>query len=381
MTSDAKIEVRTIGRGTQVAVCGPIAEPGVPATGGREASALRLMQLQESMGLRPIALRYPSVKGRALTVKAWAYLREFQRIGRHIQELTPDTILHFTPHCKEFIRFEEKLIRRARARGHPVVLDLRAGNKQYEYSARGLSYRLAFERILRMADVVAVEGQDYIPFVHSILPDARVFHIPNFVMPAEVAPYAGSRPLDAVSFSYVGSVLEEKGILQCIRLTNELSARGLTVALNVIGPCSPDFATRLRQEAVGTATVNLLGPQSFSMIRETLARSHFFLFLTEWRGEGHSNALTEAMGQGAIPIVTDRGFCRSVVGEDGIVVEDRNQIGAIASSIMSLLGQGGEMARRAQRLTERVRDLYTSDAVSEVLTEVYSCAIAAKKCR
>lgn len=376
---DAKNELPTIGQGKPVAVCGPIAEPGFPSAGGYESSNLRLTQLQASMGLDPVPLRYPAVKGRGLPVKSWLYFRSFLNIRQHILALPYGTIIHFTPLCRQFIKFEEQLIKGARAVGHPIVLDLRAGNKQSEYSARGPSYRSAFERILRMADVIAVEGQDYIPFVRTILSDAQLFHIPNFVMSAEVAPHVKDRPLDVLSLTYVGSVLEEKGLLQCVQLTNELSGRGLTVALNVIGPCLPDFATRLRQEAVGTATVNLLGPQRFSVIRETLARSHFFVFLTKWRGEGHSNALTEAMAQGVIPIVTDHGFCRSVVGEDGIVVEDRNQIGAIASSVMSLISQKDEMAQRAQRLTDRVRRLYTSDAVRKVLTEAYCCAIAMKK--
>lgn len=379
VNSEAEIELRTISRGTPVAVCGPIAKMGFPAAGGREASNLRLMQLQESMGLNPIALRYPSVKGRALPVKAWAYLREFGKIERRIQALSRDTILHFTPHCRQFIRFEEKLIRRARACGHPVVLDLRAGNKQSDYFARGPSYRSVFERILSMADVVTVEGSEYIQFVRGILPDTPIFHIPNFIMSEEAVTHAVTRPLDVVSLTYVGSVLEEKGLLQCVQLINELSARGLNVTFNVIGAFSQDFAATLRQVAVGTGTVNFLGAQPFAVVRQMLARSHFFLLLTEWRGEGHSNALTEAMGQGAIPIVTDHGFCRSVVGEDGIVVVDRNQIGLIASSVMSLIGQTGEISRRSQRLTDRVRNLYTSDVVRPVLTEAYCSAIAARE--
>ena len=52
-----------------------------------------------------------------------------------------------------------------------------------------------------------------------------------------------------------------------------------------------------------------------------LKLSHFFLFPTHEYGEGHSNSLTEAMSYGVVPVASDWGYNKSVVGDDNLIVD------------------------------------------------------------
>ena len=48
--------------------------------------------------------------------------------------------------------------------------------------------------------------------------------------------------------------------------------------------------------------------------------SHFFVFPTTHLGEGHSNALSESMAYGVVPIVADNGFNKDIVINAGVVM-------------------------------------------------------------
>ena len=60
-----------------------------------------------------------------------------------------------------------------------------------------------------------------------------------------------------------------------------------------------------------------------SQLKETLKNMNFFIFPSTHSGEGQSNSLIEAMCAGLIPIASDNGFSKDVLGNCGKIITDR----------------------------------------------------------
>ena len=67
-----------------------------------------------------------------------------------------------------------------------------------------------------------------------------------------------------------------------------------------------------------------MGRKNIKEIVEYLKTSHYFLFPTNEPQEGHSNSLTEAMGLGVVPVVSNKGFNASICGKKELVIEGFN---------------------------------------------------------
>ena len=87
-------------------------------------------------------------------------------------------------------------------------------------------------------------------------------------------------------------------------------------------------------------------------------------------GEGHSNALTEAMAEGLVPLCADNGFNRSVIGDCGRIF-DRNADGAAyAEAVRAIITSGGWW-QLSRRTAERIARNYTAETVVPGLIERY----------
>lgn len=365
-------------RSTDIGVffSGPIAEPGRPAAGGFEAANRRTIDLLKRKGFNVLELPY-SVAGARYShgiAKVFRHSKRFRALEALLQNAPPGDLLHLTPLYKHFLLWEVPFLRRARKLNLRVLVDLRAGQADRYYDRFGSLYRLAFRHLLAQADVVAVEGERYIPFVKRLRPDVPVYYLPNFLPDADIPMTPSKRQPVPIRFAYVGSVNEAKGVLHSTRLIATLAEAGTAVQFDVLGKVDPAFSDQLKSAANGADWLVLHGPQPYDVIRSALSQAHFFMFLTKWRGEGHSNALTEAMSQGAVPVVTDHGFNRDVVGVDGIVVQDREQLAGAIKGIKALLDDPDELANRAERLVTRVRENYSETRVTNTLKQLYEVA-------
>ena len=86
--------------------------------------------------------------------------------------------------------------------------------------------------------------------------------------------------------------------------------------------------------------------------------------------EGHSNALTEAMALGVVPICSNRGFNQSVVGECGVILSESADAIDYAKSVIELW-DSGEWAKFSQQCRLRIRTLFNSKSVVNRLIQTY----------
>jgi glycosyltransferase involved in cell wall biosynthesis len=373
-TMDSAAALPPIAGLRKVLICGPVAEAGKPARGGFESANLRNLALLRRLGAEAGALRYPEVEG-GILAKALGYLRSFCGIGLAI--LAGDSrgaAIHFTPLSKQFMPWECALVLLARLKGFRIVLDIRAGSQRRLYLAGGPVNRATFRWALRLAHVVAYEGKPYDPFLEEIVPGKPRFWLPNMIPAAELKMRVGFAP-QGPHLVYVGLVSEAKGAPAAVKLARLLRARLPGTTLTLIGRRDPAVAALLEEAGGNESWIDYAGALPPSEIYARLDRAHYFIFLSLWRGEGHSNALTEAMARGCVPIVTRHGFSADVVGDCGCILDDRARLEAAVDWIAAHWN-AADWPAASRATVQRIADNFTDAQALRRLHDIYRAAFA-----
>jgi glycosyltransferase involved in cell wall biosynthesis len=355
------------GKKKLILLCGPIAAPGKPAAGGFQSNNRRIGEiLRRRYEVRELA--YPEGAATRLG-KAMAYLKSFSHIGWHLLTLgARPAALHFTPLAQMFLPAEVIFCLIAKLRGIQIVLDLRAGTHLTDYESKSGFYRFAYRLLLRQASIISYEGEVYADLVARLAPATPSWYFPNFLEPAAL-PATMPERMPPLSLIYVGRVSFAKGALHAARCLAHLQKAEPAATLTLVGGIDEDCRAAIA--ALSIPHIRFTGPLPPEAVRSLLDRAHFFLFLSQWWGEGHSNALTEAMGRGCVPVYTLHGFNEAVAGSTGIPVAQRDETAGIAEGILAIwrMGRWRGMGEDAHR---RVTDRFSSRQAEETLDEIYS---------
>ncbi len=347
----------------RILFCGPIPLEGAPPLGGYEACNRRTIDALRAAGADVRELHYPQPRGGKLR-KLRGYLSGFAALLGQIRG-DQQEVFHLTGLYKHFALGELLLLRRARRQGLHTVYDVRAGSMHKHYQRLGPAYRLLFRALLRSADRVMIEGMDYAPFVRLVTGRDAFYlpnHIPTGALPARSATADAGQPLRLI---YVGRVNLEKGVDTALQTARELQRRGIVCELVIVGPADAALQARLQADYADCGARWLGSLQPAAVLAE-LSRSHLFLFPTRHPGEGHSNALTEAMAMGCVPVAADNGFNRSVIGDSGHIVPLQAPAAAYAEAIEALWPQ--QWAPLSQAAMQRTEQLFsTEQAVGRLL--------------
>ncbi|HZP08103.1 glycosyltransferase [Methyloceanibacter sp.] len=354
----------------RIAYCGPIAQPGRPARGGYESANRRLIDDLRLRGIDVVEIPYAEASGREPR-KVLAHVTGFARAAATlISKRREFDLLHITPLYRQFLYAEALLCAIAWTLGKRVALDIRAGSFVRNYRERSRAYRALADSLIAHAELVAVEGKEYLPFIAERR-DGSVLYLPNYVQPPPAAPVPGAeaRTSAVMRLVFLSRIVPEKGVETAIRTLEILTARGLPATLEVIGTGEETYVKRLITRT-GDLPVIWSGALPPREVKARLATAHFFLFPTVHPGEGHSNALTEAMAEGVVPICSGNGFNPSVVGAcGGILPADASA--ADYAEATAALWSSGSWPRLSAACRERVAQNFASNAVLAPLIEHY----------
>lgn len=353
----------------RIIFCGPIPLPGDAPTGGYEACNSRTIAALRAAGNTVQELRYPQPRGGA-AAKLSGYWRGFRALLAEIGCLRSGDLLHMTGLYKQFVVAEYLMLRRARRQGLRTVYDVRAGSMLRHYSRLGSVYRWLFRKTLRCADLVMIEGMEYASFVETHT-GRRPFYLPNHVGLDGAVAAAGRAGATQPRLIYVGRITVEKGIEIALESTRLLARQGLPCTIAIVGLGDAALLARLRVE-YADVDVEWLGPLQASQVLAQFGRSHFFMFPTRHTGEGHSNALTEALATGCVPIAAENGFNLSVIGTAGRVLPLTADAEAYARAVRELWEADGQWAATSTLAARRALELFSTDQVIARLQDAYA---------
>ena len=334
--------------------------------GGAESGCRRTLKIYQESGLTVCCIDKPAIsRGRMV------YAVGMLMVPIHLLWLmllyreAPVHIVGF--YCK-IARYELILIRLAHLLHHKVVYEMRNGNVAQSYYDGTDGYKATLGKLCTEPEIVFGQGEEVVNFVERTF-GRRINCYPNFIADdyiTGVVPAKGKQ----MQLIFFGRIAPPKNIHIMIDVVERLVACGMDVQLKLIGSYKEDYFSYLQQklEAEGLQDrVKFYGRQSLDFIVGELRQSHYFLFPTVNKGEGHSNSLTEAMACGVVPIVSNVGFNASVCGCKELVVENIDAED-FANRILNI-EKSGLWADYAKRMIERVRENYTESIVGKMLME------------
>lgn len=357
-----------------VYLCGPIAGQGEPARGGFQSCNRRTIEGLRARNYEVVPLPYPEPQSSGIG-KAAEYAVLFIRLAATVAMIRQRSIFHMTGLLKSFVYVELALLLLARMRRCFTIYDIRAGSAERHFESRTSVYRWTFSKILRSADEVMAENKALVPFIKSIRGrDPVIFlnHLDTNKVPARRFDGQVSK---VPVIAYAGSVRPEKGLETILEASRLLCDGACPVEVKIAGVGPEAFVGQLK-DRYSTLAVSWLGPQTPAAVLNLFSTSQFFLFPTSHAGEGQSNTLTEAMACGCVPITSDHGFNRDVVGDCGVVLRPDADAGEYARALRTVW-ESGDWSTLSEDARRRIREKYSSKKIIAQLIDVYESREAA----
>lgn len=338
--------------------------------GGAECASRRTIHILSDSGFRIIPLRKP-VLGKWTVV----YLIKIVIVWINLLRLLlvhHKAALHVVGYYRELMYVELVFILTTKVLGHKTVYDIRNGDMVKEYEKRGNLYKRGMLSLLKHSDSILCQGIDYVRFIKDKLGKPALYY-PNYIQNKFMDGGYPKRDIQRCRLVYFGRITPAKNINVMLEICRLLYERGLSPTLDLIGGCSDAYKTELenkiRKPEFPDDRVRFWGRKKFEEFFPYLKTCHFFLFPTNEPREGHSNSLTEAMGCGIVPIVSDTGFNRQVVGYDQLVISQMNAL-PYANAIYEIW-TNGEWESYSSKMYSRVAEHFTESCIRETLLSAY----------
>ena len=181
---------------------------------------------------------------------------------------------------------------------------------------------------------------------------------------------------------FLGYLIPEKGVDVLLESALRLSA-DIPVRVTLIGQVAPGFRAtleRYRDLQSERFTVVATGRLEFEDLLAELRRQHAFVFLSRFEGEGHPNAVNEAMAVGLPVIASRQGFLADVVDETcGVLIDDPQDVTAVSAVLAGLYRDWDRLRTLASGARKRLTDHFSEGVVLERTAGVYDACVRGAK--
>ncbi len=351
-----------------------------PKGGGGQSSSRRVMQGFRNAGLEVSCLsrHFAQWRGKVahiIEVLLFAVI-DLVKIVYHLRkEDKKSTIFYHMTFSGPLLPYEYIVTKIVNRLGFKSIMYLQGGQFYYYYRIKGKKYRQLFAKVLDMQEIVQFEGKEGIDLASSIT-STPLSYFPSYTFNQDIPSTPPERSTESIRLLFFGRIDPNKHIEIVIDCFEVLCKQRDNIYLTIIG--GPGSSKRYVEEidlkiqnSVHRNHIDRFGLSPFDFIKEKMKTHHFFIFPTTEPCEGHSNALSEAMSQGLIPIVHDHNFNRSIVGDDLFVVNDLDP-SSYAKKIINILDTG-DISSLFTKMIERERMLYSYDAVNpQIVKELKS---------
>lgn len=333
--------------------------------GGAEAGCLKTKAIYESAGFEVKVIDKPAMsKGKLRFLVEMSFVP--MKLISSILISGKSTPVHIVGFYTKIANFEKLLMNISHLMGSKVIYELRNGSMVQTYLEGTDRYRKSLKSLLLKPEIVLCQGKEYIDFIKDKWGIERQYY-PNYIMDEFVQPNNLNRGSQR-RIIYFGRVTKSKNVDVIIETLGLIRNAGIDAYLDVIGGFSEDYKHYLDNIVSKHKLekyVSFYGRKSFDFIAEKLRASHYFVFPSIEKQEGHSNSLTEAMGCGVVPIVSTAGFNVSICGNSELVV-DNVEARLFADRILDI-EKSGKWSDYSSFVYERIKNNYTESIVGSKL--------------
>lgn len=333
--------------------------------GGAEAGCRKTKAIYESAGYQVVVIDKPAV-----SQGKFHFLFEMLAIPIRLlfvaKKEGKSIPVHIVGFYTKIAGYERLLMNIAHICGNKVIYELRNGSMVSTFQHGNDRYRKTLKDLLLKPEVVLCQGQEYVDFIKKKWNVERSYY-PNYIMDDFVKDNCLIRPVP-LKIIYFGRVTKSKNIDVIIETLHIVRNAGFDSVLEIIGGYDEVYKSELdhKIESLGLGDfVTFWGRKPFEFIAGKLRSSHYFVFPSSEKQEGHSNSLTEAMGCGVVPIVSTAGFNRSICGDDFLVI-DGIEASDYANKIIEI-EEKKVWAKYSDEVYNRVKNNYTQSIVSKKL--------------
>ena len=255
--------------------------------------------------------------------------------------------------------------------GFKCVIYLQGGQVLL-YPKRSKLLKNIFIKTMDLQEMVLFEGQESLNLVKEVSRQEKLVYFPVYVFEKDIPASLSVRPNDRINLCYFGRIGPGKNTIVIIETFELLCKKYDNVYLTIIGGAGQSRkyvaqVDKMIEDSIYKNRITRKGLSSFLYINEMMQTQHFYLFPTAERCEGHSNALTECMSQGVVPIVSNYHFNASVVGENMLVVDGYSPQ-AYADRISNII-DNGLWKDFSEKMWNRVKDRYSYIKVNNYICE------------
>ena len=328
--------------------------------GGGEIGCRRTYEIIRNAGYNIETVDKPTMaRGRISFVRIAliGYCRYISLLLRH-----KDAIAYIVGFYEKNVYLEWLLLITATILRHKKVYEIRNGRLIKTYKKFGSGYKDFLDSILKKADVIFCQGLDYVDFIRQKYNRDSIY-TPNYVMNKYLEEYH-EREIGQINLIYTGRVTEQKNINVIINIFYELLKRGHKTKLVIIGAYTEDYKQLLDEQISSfgfSQNIIFTGMQDFHFITREMKKSHFFVFPSAEKKEGHSNSLTEAMAFGVVPIASDAGFNSTVIGKQELIIHGFNA--KEYADCIEQIWDSGNWRNYSQFIYSRVINNFTEEIV------------------
>lgn len=338
--------------------------------GGIESASYRTIQTLTDAGLRVIPLKKPVLRKRKTVYLMQLFSTWIKLLGLLFKNKY--AILHVVGVYRELMYIELLFILSAKILGHKTVYDIRNGDMIKEYEKRGGVYKRGMLSLLRHSDSNLCQGINYVHFIEKNISKSAIY-FPNYLQDRFLADGYPQRDMRQCRLVYFGRIVASKNIELILDIYGILYKRGVSLTLDLIGGCSDMYKNKLeikmKKLGLPDGCIRFWGRTEFNVFIPYLKTCHFFLFPSNEAREGHSNALTEAMGCGIVPVVSDAGFNRHIVGDDTLVITALRA--DIYADTVYRIWMNNEWETYSHKMYTRVVDNFSESCVRDTLLSAY----------
>lgn len=306
----------------------------LPKSGG-QTSARRVMQGFKDEGIEIVPIRrhraeLQSKIGHVAEISFFAFYDWFKMIAKMLFGKRKNAAFMQMTYAGALVPYELLLSATARVLGYKSMEYLQGGLVMDTYPKGGKIHKWLYKKNMEMQSAVCFEGYDALKLTESVTTKPELIYLPSYVFDDKIPAQVPMKPKDEINFCFFGRIGKPKNVLISIEIYNQFCAAHpeMKTSLTIVGSGENKEYLQKVDDAVKnspfSSTIKQYGNSPYDFLVEMMQKQHFYLFPTEEKAEGHSNALNEAMSQGLIPIASDYHFNKTIIGDEWLVVSGYN---------------------------------------------------------